>query len=664
MWANPPIIAVANHVLRPETPDRKQALVEKVVAALGAPWLRRLYGAKSRWPAMIRAIDAAGESLRVCSESELNEKIRRLRTALRRDGFQEPLVIESFALVRETAERVLGMRHFESQLMGGLVLLYGRIAEMNTGEGKTLTATLAAATAALAGVPVHVITVNDYLSERDAEEMRPLYEALGISVGCVVHAVPQSERRLAYAADITYCTNKELTFDYLRDRLLLGEGTEPLRLQAEYLYGKEARVHQLLLRGLHFAIIDEADSVLIDEARTPLVISSNTQNLEEERVLREAADLAEAMVKERDFKMNQSARQISLTPEGRVNIAERSKALGPLWTGTVRREGLVQQALTARYLFVKDVDYLVRDGKIQIIDEHTGRVMADRSWERGLHQLMEIKEGCELTSLRETLARMSYQRFFRRYLHVSGMTGTAREVAAELWSVYGLAVSRVAPHRPSRRQYLPPHYFRRSADKWQAVVERVQQLHKQGRPVLVGCNTVSASESLSERFTQVGLAHRVLNAKQDAEEAEVIACAGQAGQITIATSMAGRGTDIKLDDAVQEKGGLYVILTQRFDAARNDRQLAGRCARQGDPGSYEEFLSLEESAQEPQRLAWWQRSLLGAPGRGSGLDLRSAAWLLRAVQARTERMHARIRRSVWRHDEQRKQLLSFSGRGE
>ncbi len=664
MMAGAPVIRAASHVLRPEVEDRREPWLEQVLRAAGAPFLRRLRARKARHLSMIRAIGRAGAALEQESEAQLRARARRLRRELQRDGFDDARVVAAFALVREMAGRVLGMRHFDTQLLGGLLLLYGRVAEMDTGEGKTLTATLAAATAALAGVPVHVITVNDYLTARDAEQMRPLYEALGLTVGCVVHEVSQQERREAYGADITYCTNKELTFDYLRDRLLLGEQAHPLRLQAEYLQGREARVHRLLLRGLHFAIVDEADSVLVDEARTPLVISSNCDNPGEEKVLREAMQLAGEMEQGRHFELDAGARQVRLTANGKLWLAARAGAMGALWKGTVRREGLVQQALMARHLFVRDVDYLVRDGGIQIIDEHTGRVMADRSWERGLHQMVEIKEGCEPTPLRETLARISYQRFFRRYLHLSGMTGTAREVAAELWSVYGLAVTRVPPHKPSRRRYLPSRYFRREEDKWRAVVERVEALHAAGRPVLVGTHSVEASESLSRRFDAAGLPHRVLNARQDAEEAEIIARAGEAGRITIATSMAGRGTDIKLDETARERGGLHVILTRLFDAARNDRQLAGRCARQGDPGSFEALLSLQDSCEDPRRLAWWQRLLLGGAARASGLDMRVAPWLLRNIQAGVERRHARIRRSVWRHDEQSKQLLSFSGRGE
>lgn len=664
MFSSPPVFAAASHVLRPETADRKLLKLERFVTAVTGPLFRRLRSRESHWRGMILRINMAGDALRELTAEVLHQKVLEVRSALHSEGFTDKLVIESFALIRENADRSLGMRHFDVQLLGGLALLYGTVAEMNTGEGKSLTATLAAATAALAGVPVHIITVNDYLTARDADEFKPLYEMLGLRVGCVVHDVPQAERREAYACDVTYCTNKELTFDYLRDRLVLGEATESLRLQAEYLYGQGSRVSRLLLRGLHFAIVDEADSVLVDEARTPLVISSNTDNKEEELVLREALVLARSLDEGNDYNVNRSERQVKLTVAGKARVATEAKNLGPLWTGMVRREGLIGQALSALHLFKKDVDYLVQDGKVQIIDENTGRVMADRSWERGLHQLVEIKEDCEVTLLRETLARISFQRFFRRYLHIAGMTGTAREMADELWSVYRLPITRIPDNKALRRHYVKTKHLRSIDQKWQCVVDRVRELHANGVSVLVGTPSVRASEVLSALFHKAGLPHRVLNARQDQEEADVIASAGQVGQVTIATSMAGRGTDIKLAPEVAEKGGLHVILTQRFDAARNDRQLAGRCARQGNPGVYEEILALEDTLLQRERLGVVGRILGSASCRFLGLDLFFSGFLARNLQRRIERMHARARKAMWRHDERRDELLAFSGRGE
>ena len=337
--------------------------------------------------------------------------------------------------------------------MGGFLLLKGMIAEMETGEGKTLTATLAAGAAALAGIPVHVICVNDYLTARDAEAMGPVYEALGLTVGCVVHDKTPGERQAAYGCQITYCTNKEMVFDYLRDRLTLGEITDNLRLQAEYLHSDSMRDDRLLLRGLHFGICDEADSILIDESRTPLIISGAGNGDEEEAFLRQGMSLAQRLSEGNDYTVDLDRNRIDLTDGGLKHIRKPRTALGPLWAGTIRREETIRKALAALYLFRPDIHYLVREGKVQIVDEYTGRLMPDRSWERGIHQLIEIKEGCELTRQVESIARITYQRFFRRYLHLCGMTGTAWEVRKELWSVYGLAVARVPTEKPLRRAY-------------------------------------------------------------------------------------------------------------------------------------------------------------------------------------------------------------------
>jgi preprotein translocase subunit SecA len=597
------------------------------------------------------------------SDRELACEILPLRERLLTDGFLPVHVAESFALVREFSARVLGLRHYDSQVMGGLVMLRGMVAEMETGEGKTLTATLTAATAALAGLPVHVISVNDYLTERDAENTAPLYRALGLNVGCVVHGQTPEQRRQAYGCDITYATNKELVFDYLRDRLTLADRPDSIMVQAESLQGRGSRVGRLLMRGLHFAIVDEADSVLIDEARTPLIISGSSGVREEREFLEQALHLAGDFVRDRDFELDEARRQILLTPSGRSRIEDAALRLGVLWSGLVRREGAVHQALTALHLFRRDEQYLVRDGKVQIIDEFTGRVMPDRSWEQGLHQLIELKEGCELTQRREPLAKISYQRFFRRYLQLAGMTGTAREVKDELWNIYGLATLRMPTHRPVIRRRLEERIFPSRQEKWRTVVERIGELHLQGRAVLVGTRTVAASEELAARAREAGLPHQMLSAKQDAEEARVISRAGQPGSVTIATNMAGRGTDIMLAPEVREAGGLHVIITEYHEAARIDRQLAGRCGRQGDPGSYEGILSLEDFLFQGKwgdpiiRLAGFMVARAGTPQF-------AARWLLRRMQRNVERHHARVRRNLFRQDQAQGSLMSFAGRFE
>ncbi|WP_111411739.1 preprotein translocase subunit SecA [Billgrantia lactosivorans] len=606
--------------------------------------LRRL-GLRAQLPGIHRH----ATRLAALSPQALDEERDALRLRLSRHGVTSRLARHAFALVREVSRRELGMAHHDVQLLGGLAMLGGRIAEMHTGEGKTLTATLPAAAAALAGIPVHVITVNDYLAARDAELMAPVYRALGLSVASIVHEMPPHERRAAYAADVVYCTNKELVFDYLRDTQLLGRHRHPLQAHAARLLG-ELHDERLLLRGLHFAIVDEADSVMLDEARTPLILSAPAGN--------EALDIAlldEALALAGEFEENadfvREKGQIHLTECGRQRLTEKAQALsGSGWVGRSRREWLIQQALVARHRFQRDHHYLVRDGKVQIIDEHTGRVMADRSWEKGLQQMIERLEDCEPSHPNVTLARLTYQRFFRRYHHLSGMTGTAREVRGEFWRTYRLRVVAIPPHRPSKRLYWPTVSAARKQDKWEWIVARVRELGGQGRAVLIATVNLEDSEALSQRLAEAGIEHAMLNARQDAEEAETVARAGRKGAVTVATSMAGRGTDVSLDAEVKVAGGLHVIIAGHHDASRVDRQIAGRCARQGDPGSVE-FVVCEED-ELLDELEGWQRHLGLLPVR-----LRRAQ---RQREARHARERARLLDADWREDGQ----LGFSGKSE
>ncbi|MGC9328006.1 MAG: DEAD/DEAH box helicase, partial [Candidatus Hinthialibacter sp.] len=456
-----------------------------------------LKAGKRRNEAFVERVNQWSDAIHDLKDEALKERIVEARNRFREDGVRREHAAFSFALIREYSERLLGLRHFDVQVMGGWIIFNGMIAEMETGEGKTLTALLPACTAALAGVPVHIITVNDYLAKRDAEWMKPVYEAFGLPVGIVTHEKSFEERFEAYRRPITYCTNKEVVFDYLKDRLIAGPQSNLIQLQIERLYKPEARFKQLRLRGLFFAIVDEADSILIDEARTPLIISGQGKNTYENQVYQQALDLASQLETAQDFTLDRIKRTLELTEEGKRRLAELTESMGGFWKGRQWREELISQALTALHLFFRDKDYLVRDDKVQIIDEFTGRVMGDRSWERGLHQLIEVKEGCEITSQNETLTRISYQRFFRRYLILSGMTGTAREVARELWSVYHLRVIKIPTHKPLIRRRLPTRLFFREEKKWSAIVERIQELHEQGRPVLVGTRSVAASEHLS-----------------------------------------------------------------------------------------------------------------------------------------------------------------------
>ena len=640
--------------------------IDRIGAALcgwALPWL----GPKAEaYRHIIESVNGESRAIRDLAERDLQAAADDLRLQLRRVGFRKDLVGRTFALVRESARRELGMTHVDVQLIGGLVMLRGMVAEMETGEGKTLAATLPACTLALAGIPVHIITVNDYLAARDAEWMGPLYKALGLSVGTVVHGKSPQERRRAYRCDVTYCTNKEAAFDYLRDRLVLWDRPSGIRLQMESLYGENSRVNRLTMRGLHFAIVDEADSVLIDESRVPLIISSEAGSSYPHEVYRVAVRSAQEMVSDEEFRIRQSDWKAEITERGRARIQ------GSPWPdlgvsiSREQKEELIRQALVALHLFRKDKHYLIKEEKIQIVDEYTGRLMADRSWERGMHQLIEIKEGCKPTLSKETRARLSYQKFFRRYMGLAGMSGTAREVAGELWSIYRLRVVTIPTNRSMNRRALPDQVYRTVDRKWEGVVRTVSEVHRSGRPVLIGTRSVDASERLSRLLNDASLPHRMLNARQDKEEAEIVAQAGRKGRITVATNMAGRGTDIKLGAGVAELGGLHVIASERHESGRIDRQLFGRCGRQGDPGTCQALISLEDelvTSYAGMMLRWLAGSMLGSQS-GNGLGRWLGKLLFMRSQAAAERLHARMRRDLSRMDEQIGESLAFAGRPE
>lgn len=654
----------ALHSAYPERRAPRLGSLDRLAARVVGPFVRQCKTWECRRSGILERIARESAGFIGLSDRQIPAVVEELRIRLSREGFHPDLAVRSFAFVREVAERTLGKRHFDSQMLGGWALLRGMIAEMDTGEGKTLTATLPVCTAALAGVPVHVITVNDYLTGRDADMMAPLYQALGLSVGRIVHGMDPPARQAAYACSITYCTNKELAFDYLRDRLVLGRHPSRIQLQLERLYGEQSRARQLVLRGLHYAIVDEADSVLVDEARTPLIISGAGGRGSEQALYAQALALAKRLQSERDFTVDARGRKIHLTPSGEMKLEEWSQALGGMWKGPRRRESLARQALYALHLLQRDTHYLVRDDTVQIIDEYTGRILDGRKWEDGLHQMVETKEGCPLGTLQSPLARITYQRFFRRYLRLAGMTGTAQEVAGELWSVYRLPVVRIMPHRPSKRRALPDQVYVTAEEKWRAVVARIEALHHAGQPVLIGTRSVDTSEHVSRLLAAAELPHQVLNARQDQAEAAVVAQAGTYGRITVATNMAGRGTDIRLADDVVPLGGLHVIAVERNEARRIDRQLFGRCARQGDPGSYEMIVSLEDELVATYGWSVWAWvAVLGLRAAGSPW-----AWLYRMVmrqaQRGAERLHARVRRDVLRSDEEQMSIMAFSGQAE
>ena len=606
-------------------------------------------GLEARWPLLsgahrfARRVEAQAARVAGHSASALLAEATTLRAGLLKD--EEGLQTRVFGLVHAAVERELGLRYYPVQLLGGRALTGRRVVEMATGEGKTITAVLPAAAAALAGRPVHVVTVNDYLAERDATRLRPVFAALGLTVGLVKGGDEPDARRRAYAADVTYVSNKEVAFDYLKDRIATRAARGEARRAVASLAGPGRE--RLILRGLHVAVVDEADSVLVDEARTPLIISAERPDTMAEETAGRALDLARNLQQSEHWTLDAADRTVRLTEAGRAAVAERSAGLPGLFRARHAREALLSQALSALHLFARDRHYIVADGAVQIVDEYTGRVMPDRSWEQGLHQLIEAKEGVALTGARETLARITYQRFFNRYLQLSGMTGTAREVAGELRAVYGLRTVRLPTHRPIRRRDEGGTLLPNEAAKWDRVAARTEEVAATGRPVLVGTQSVEASEALSAVLARRGVPHVVLNARQDQEEAEVVAAAGHAGRVTVATNMAGRGTDIGLGPGVAERGGLHVILTGYHDSRRIDRQLAGRAARQGDPGSFESVVAADDDlfTRFAPRLA--ARGPLGL--------------LRRRAQRAASRANAEQRRMQMAEDERVERGMGFAG---
>jgi len=637
----------------------------------------------------VEPINALEEKVRVLSDQELSRKTEEFKERLARGETLDDLLIEAFAVVREVARRVVGMRPFDVQIMGAVVLHQGKIAEMQTGEGKTLVATMPAYLNALTGRGVHIVTVNDYLAKRDRYWMGPIFEFLGLSVGLIQHESTPEERKRAYRCDITYGTNVEFGFDYLRDNMAL-------------------RREDVVQRELHYAIIDEVDSILIDEARTPLIISGPAE--ENTEIYYKIDRVVRKLTPKEDFDFEEKTRSVWLTEKGIAKI-EKLLHVANLYeeTGKGTLEHLVRQALRAHYLYKRDVDYVVKDGQVIIVDEFTGRLMYGRRYSDGLHQAIEAKEGLQVASENQTLASITYQNYFRMYEKICGMTGTAKTEEEEFIYTYGMPVVVIPTNKPLRRVTLPDVIYRTEREKFEAVVQEIERLHALGRPVLVGTTSIEKSERLSDMLKKRGIPHEVLNAKHHEREAEIIAQAGRKGAVTISTNMAGRGTDILLggnpdflakrkmremgfpehvilrlslgipaDDPemhharevyrelyarfkaetdreaeeVKALGGLHVIGTERHESRRIDNQLRGRAGRQGDPGSSQFFLSLEDDLLRlfvPERLS----SVMARFGMEEGVPIEHplVTRLVEAAQKRVEGHHFSIRKTLLQYDD-------------
>ncbi|MBR9938375.1 preprotein translocase subunit SecA [Oscillospiraceae bacterium Marseille-Q3528] len=560
-------------------------LSEKLFGTHSTRELKRVYP-------IVDKIEALRPEMTALTDEELKGKTKEFKDRLANGETLDDLLVEAFAVVREAARRVLGMEHYRVQLIGGIILHQGRIAEMRTGEGKTLVSTLPAYLNALEGKGVHIVTVNDYLAHRDAEWMGAVHEFLGLKVGCVLNSMEKDERREAYNCDITYITNNELGFDYLRDNMVIYKA-------------------QLVQRGLHYAIIDEVDSVLIDEARTPLIISGQSgkstklyevcdilaRQLEkgEYRELSKMDALMGEMVEESgDFVVNEKDKIVNLTESGVKKVEDFFHIENLADPENLEIQHNIILALRANYLMFRDRDYVVQDDKVLIVDEFTGRIMPGRRYSDGLHQAIEAKEKVQVKRESKTLATITFQNFFNKYDKKCGMTGTAQTEEKEFRDIYGMDVIEIPTNRPVQRKDLHDSVYKTKKEKLRAVVRDIKETHETGQPVLVGTINIDASEELSRMLNREGIPHKVLNAKFHELEAEIVKDAGVHGAVTIATNMAGRGTDIKLDDAAREAGGLKIIGTERHESRRIDNQLRGRSGRQGDPGCSKFYISLED----------------------------------------------------------------------
>ena len=600
---------------------------------------------------LVEKIEGLRSTMQALSDEELRDKTREYKDRLAEGATLDDILPEAFATVREAARRVLNMEHYRVQLIGGIILHQGRIAEMKTGEGKTLVSTLPAYLNALAGKGVHIVTVNDYLAHRDAEWMGKVHEFLGLTVGCVLNEMDNDERRAQYACDITYVTNNELGFDYLRDNMVIYK-------------------EQLVQRELHYAIIDEIDSILIDEARTPLIISGQSgkstklyevcdilaRQLERGEasgeVTKMSAIMGEEITETGDFVVNEKDKVVNLTAQGIKKVEKFFQIENLADPENLEIQHNVNLALRAHNLMHRDQDYVVKEDQVLIVDEFTGRIMPGRRYSDGLHQAIEAKEHVKVKRESKTLATITFQNFFNKYAKKSGMTGTALTEEKEFRDIYGMDVIEIPTNKPVVRQDLDDAVYMTKKEKFQAVVESIVEAHEKGQPVLVGTITIETSELLSGMLKREGIPHKVLNAKFHELEAEIVAEAGRHGAVTIATNMAGRGTDIKLDDESREAGGLKIIGTERHESRRIDNQLRGRSGRQGDPGESKFYISLQDDL---MRLFGSERLIgmfnaLGVP-EGQEIEHKALTNAIESAQKKIESNNYGIRKNLLEYDQ-------------
>ncbi|MEM6690711.1 MAG: preprotein translocase subunit SecA [Planctomycetota bacterium] len=615
-----------------------------------------------RWRKQLAQINDLADELTRLDDESLRKRSLEIRYNAMAGEKLSKLLPDAYALVREAGRRTLGMRHYDVQIIGGISLFEGYIAEMQTGEGKTLTATLPMYLHSLVGRGAHLATVNDYLAKRDAEWMSPLYKALGLEVGIIQTQDDQTSRRKSYAADLTYGTAKEFGFDFLRDRLLLRAQN---RLQTEMLGdgggGFSGSGDEVVMRGMHFCLVDEADSILIDEARTPLIIGSIEDNVRDQIVetYRWAAEHAPQFEIEEHYIIDPDTKQYELNARGRQMLRSLPKPDLVRTMGLVDMYEYTERAIKVHREFLLDRQYVIRPGdqgvdEIVIVDEFTGRLAEGRKWRDGIHQAIEAKEEIEISVPTGQAARITVQDLFLRYPNLAGMTGTAATSARELRRIYRTPVLRVPTNKPPRREQLPDRVFGNMEKKFEAIIEEVQAVHAEHRPILIGTRSIDKSELLSRMLDEVGIQHQVLNANNVEAEAEIVAAAGGEGKVTVATNMAGRGTDIKLTDGVESMGGMHVICTELHDAARIDRQLIGRCGRQGDQGSFRQYLALDDDILE-SGFGMKRGEKLKSKGEFIG-GADSYGKLFRRAQLKVERKHFRDRMVLLHHEKERKKM--------